>query len=192
MPADERATKATERCHAHPGTVAVARCTHCDRPVCIACGVPVRGTVVGAECLSAELGSPWTPPAPGGRSAMMVCGLGMIVALVATTLPWTRLGRWLGGWAWPFADDAPWSDVAAVASLAGCVLWAVARRREQIRGLAIALTAVGLLVALGGYLAIVSPPPFTRSWLGPYAAAPAGLLAAGAAALATHRARTMS
>jgi hypothetical protein len=82
--------------------------------------------------------------------------------------------------------------LAATGSVAGCVLWLVARRREQFRGLAIAIVATGLIVALGGYLAIANPPAFTHAWLGPYLALPAGLSAALAAGVAARRARTMS
>jgi hypothetical protein len=192
MPGDERPTKTAERCHAHPGAVAVARCAHCDRPVCIACAVPVRGAVVGAECLSAELGSPWTPAAPGGRFALSLSGTGLMIALVATLFPWTRLGRWLAAWAWPIADHVPWAMLTATGSLTGCVLWLVARRRERFRGLAIALAATGVVVAAGGYLSIANPPAFTHAWLGPYVALPAGLSAALAAAVAARRSRTMS
>jgi hypothetical protein len=192
MPGDERATKTAERCHAHPGAAAVARCTHCDRPVCIACAVPVRGAVIGAECLSAELGSPWTPAAPGGRFALSLSGAGLMIALLATLFPWTRLGRWLAGWAWPISGRVPWAMLTATGSLTGCALWLIARRRERIRGLAIALAATGLVVGAGGYLSIVNPPAFTHAWLGPYVALPAGLSAALAAAVAARRARTMS
>jgi hypothetical protein len=192
MAGDERASKTAERCHAHPGAAAVARCAHCERPVCIACAVPVRGAVVGAECLSAELGSPWTPAAPGGRLALSLSGAAMMIALVATLCPWTRLGRWLAAWAWPIADDVPWAMLAATGSLAGCLLWLVARRRERVQGIAIALAAAGLVVGLGSSLSIANPPAFTHAWFGPYVALPAGLGAALAAAVAARRARTMS
>jgi hypothetical protein len=192
MSGDERATKTAERCHAHPGAAAVARCTHCNRPVCIACAVPVRGAVVGAECLSAELGSPWTPAAPGGRFALSVSGASMMIALVATAFPWTRLGRWLTSWAWPIAGHVPWAMLATTGSLAGSVLWLVARRRERFRGLSIALAATGVTVALGAFLSIANPPAFTHAWLGPYVALPAGLSATLAAVVAARRARTMS
>ena len=192
MPGDDRSTKTAERCHVHPGAVAVAHCTHCDRPVCISCAVPVRGAVVGAECLSAELGSPWSPPAPGGRTALAAAGFAILVALVATALPWTRLGRWLGGWTLAPDDGLPWADLATAAAVVGCVLWLVARRRDEIRPLALAIAAAGAVLAVSAYLAIANPPPFTRAWLGPYLATPAGGVALVAGAVAGHRARTMS
>jgi hypothetical protein len=51
--------------HAHPGVVAAATCERCDRPVCISCAIPVRGAVIGAECLPADFGTapPVEPPA---------------------------------------------------------------------------------------------------------------------------------
>ena len=55
-----------ERCIHHPGRPAVARCSACEEPVCMTCAVPVRGRVLGPECLAAELGDPaiTTPPEP--------------------------------------------------------------------------------------------------------------------------------
>jgi hypothetical protein len=160
--------------------------------VCIACAVPVRGTVVGAECLSAELGSPWSPPAPGGRAALAAAGAALIAGLLATALPWTRLGRWLGGWTLAPADGLPWADLATAGAVVGSVLWLVARRRESIRRVAFAVAAAGAILGVGAYLAIANPPPFTRAWLGPYLAVPAGAVATVAGAVAGHRARTMS
>ena len=49
---------AHERCVHHPGRAAVARCSACEEPICLPCAVPVRGRVVGPECLAAELGDP--------------------------------------------------------------------------------------------------------------------------------------
>jgi hypothetical protein len=115
-----------------------------------------------------------------------------MIALIATLFPWTRLGRWLGAWDWPIAGRVPWATLTATGSLTGYVLWLVARRRERIRGLAIALAATGVVVAVGGYLSIANPPAFTHAWLGPFVALPAGLSAALAAAVAARRARTMS
>jgi hypothetical protein len=154
--------------------------------------VPVRGAVVGAECLSAELGSPSTPAAPGGRSALALAGSGMLLSLAATLVPWTRLGHWMAAWAWPLAADVPWAMLAAAGSVAGCGLWFVARGRERFRALAIALASAGAIVAVGAYLSIANPPPFTHAWLGPYVALPAGLGTTVAASVAARRARTMS
>src|SRR6476661_9740002 len=50
------------RCSIHSGEDSVAACDVCGRAVCIACAIPVRGSVVGQECLSEVLEDP--PPAP--------------------------------------------------------------------------------------------------------------------------------
>ncbi|MBI3647669.1 MAG: hypothetical protein HY240_02760 [Actinobacteria bacterium] len=196
MPGEERTTRTAERCHAHPGAGAVATCDRCGLAVCISCAVPVRGTVVGTECLSAEIGhssdgSP-APEAPGGRGASALSGAALAVALLATGLPWTRYGRLLGGWAWPFGRAFPWSMVAAPAALLGSVVWLVGRRRGSVRRRAVALAVLGATTCVGAYLAIDIPPAFTRPWLGPYVEIAAGAVAVVAALAAAHRARSMS
>src|SRR2546422_598115 len=40
------------RCANHPAVALVGTCEVCGRPLCIACAVPVRGRLIGPECLS--------------------------------------------------------------------------------------------------------------------------------------------
>ena len=63
MPTEERTTKGTERCATHPSRLTVGTCDVCGRPLCVECAVPVRGRVLGPECLSEVLGDdiPATP-----------------------------------------------------------------------------------------------------------------------------------
>jgi hypothetical protein len=196
MPPDERAVKSAERCHAHPGAVAVATCEECGRPVCLTCAVPVRGTVVGIECLPADVRTGGTPDPPRRPAALTTAGIAFGVALFATLLPWARQGRWFGAWAWPFRSDFPWSMLAAPAALAACVVWWSGRRRDPVRRTAVQVAVLAALVAVGAYLAVDSPPEFTRPWVGPYVAGAAGLVGLGAALVGivprARRSHTMS
>ncbi|HEY7660174.1 MAG TPA: hypothetical protein VIC58_06210, partial [Actinomycetota bacterium] len=129
-------------------------------------------------------------------AAATATGLAVVVALVATILPWARQGRWFGAWVWPFRGDFPWSMVVAPAALLACVVWWSGRRRDQARRTGAAVAVLSALVAAGAVLAIDRPPEFTRPFVGPHLAVVAGLagLVAGLAmaALPGRRARTMS
>ena len=188
--------KSAERCHAHPGAAAVATCEECGRPVCLTCAVPVRGTVVGLECLPADVRTGGVPEPPRRPAAVTTAGLAFGVALVATILPWARQGRWFGAWAWPFRGDFPWSMLTAAAALLACVMWWSGRRRDPVRRTGLGVAVLAALVAAGAYLAINSPPEFTRPWVGPYLAGAAGLVGFGAGiagiVLPARRSRTMS
>ena len=45
-------TTRTSRCANHPGEAGIAACELCGRWLCVACAVPVRGRVIGPECLA--------------------------------------------------------------------------------------------------------------------------------------------
>ena len=171
-----------ERCRHHPGRAAVARCAACGEPVCLSCAVPVRGRVLGPECLAEGLGDPalTAPPEPGRSVPGATWALaGAALAVLATVGPWTRAGtgaRVLGAW----VPNVRWSMVAAVASLAllAAGLWF----RSSGSDVARALVAVGgLLVVAASVLAIVFPPTFQVASWGPWVAALGGAIAAGAA-----------
>jgi hypothetical protein len=181
---DGREAAAHERCIHHPSRTAVARCGACDEPVCLNCAVPVRGRVLGPECLAAELGDPamTTPPEPdrtvAGRWAAFV---GAVLALIATVGPWTRTGagdRLLGAW----VPSVRWSMVAAVAAAA--LLPAAWRfRTHPARTGAILVILGGTTIASASALAIAFPPTFQAASWGPWAAAIGGAIAvAGAVA----------
>ena len=82
------------------------------------CAVPVRGRVLGPECLGSELGEPaiTTVPEPDrAPTGSWVAVAGAVVALVATAGPWTRTGagdRLFGAW----VPSLRWSMVAALAA----------------------------------------------------------------------------
>lgn len=192
MPSDER-VKSAERCTVHPGNPSVARCDGCGRPLCLACAVPVRGRVLGSECLAAALGpdvrqdedvssrAPWAAP-------WALTGAGFALSVVATILPWTRFGEGSGLFgAW--GRTTRWSALATVAAVLGLGLW-FALRKGVVRWSWVAVeTALGAIVVLGAVLAIVRPPPFTRPWIGPWFALGPGLLSCAAAWTTRRRIR---
>jgi hypothetical protein len=194
VPSDEKSTKSSERCDLHPASLSVARCDSCGRPLCLACAVPVRGRVLGVECLEEALGpglptdvlpttERWTLP-------WRIVGLAFAVAGGATLLPWTRFGEGshpFGAW----GGTAQWSVLAAIAAALGLAVW-LAMRGLRIRPhppWAIVESVLGAAVTVGATLATLRPPPFTRPWLGPWIAIPSGALACAAALATMVRAR---
>lgn len=185
MPTEERAVKGAERCATHPTRATAATCEVCGRPLCVECAVPVRGRVMGVECLSEVLGEEVAVAAPlpaWRRRAIRSrtdAGVGALIATaaLATLLPWTRFGTGSGfGGAWAF--DQRWSIVAASAGLAGLVAWLLLGSRPTAAR--IVAIASGSVVAIGSVMAILNPPPFTKPALAPWIALVAG---AGAAAV---------
>jgi len=175
MPTEERAVKGAERCATHPTRATAATCEVCGRPLCVECAVPVRGRVMGVECLSEALGEEVAVAAPlptWRRRAIRSradAGVGALIAAaaLATLLPWTRFGTGSGfGGAWAF--DQRWSIVAAGAGIAGLVAWLLlGRRPAAARFVAI---ASGSIIAVGSLMAILNPPPFTKPALAPWIA----------------------
>lgn len=181
MPPEERATKVAERCEVHPGRVAAARCASCDRPICVRCAVPVRGRVLGPECLRDALGDE-APPEPAPKrdrrpTAEVVAGAAFCAAVVVTLFPWTRFATG-SGFAGAWASDRRWSMLAATAAVAGLVSWAGGRRLPRLTSRA--QIALGVLGGLGAGMALVHPPPFKHASVFPAVAAV--LLLAGAVA----------
>jgi hypothetical protein len=175
---------ANERCVHHPSRTAIARCSACDEPVCLTCAVPVRGRVLGPECLATELGDPaiTTPPEPDRTIAgSWVALFGAVLALLATVGPWTRTGagyRLLGAW----VPSVRWSMVAAVTATAvlPAAWWF---RTHPARAGAILVVLGGTAIALASALAIAFPPTFQAASWGPWVAATGGTIAvAGAVA----------
>jgi hypothetical protein len=185
MPVDERAVKGGERCATHPARTTVAMCDVCGRPLCVGCAIPVRGRVLGAECLPEVLGddTPAVPAGPWRRrparsiSERMIGSL-LAVAVLSTLLPWTRFSTgsgFAGGW----AMDRRWSMLATGAAVASVLLWFWSKLRPRVaRGVAI---VGGALILTGSALAIAHPPPFTKPALAPWvaAAAAAGVIGIG-------------
>jgi hypothetical protein len=171
-----------DRCRHHPGRAAVARCSACGDPVCLACAVPVRGRVLGPGCVTEELGDPALAvpleadvSVPGAAWTVV----GGAVALLATVGPWTGAGtgaRVFGAW----VPSVRWSTIAALASvvLIGVAWWFRSSGSPVARTLVI---VTGLVVAVASALAIAFPPIFQVATWGPWVAAAGGAIAAGVA-----------
>jgi hypothetical protein len=192
VPVEERSTRSAERCDQHPTRSAVAVCAGCGRPLCLSCAVPVRGAVLGVECLPEPLAEDpaQLPRAVGSSRLELVTAGAFALALVATLVPWSRFGVGagaLGAW-----DQAPrWSSLAAGATVSGCLAWVIRRLLlPSARWLDLVIAVLGGLVALGAALSIWHPPAFTRTWIGPWIALAAGLAACGSAVVARRTPRT--
>jgi hypothetical protein len=181
MPTEERTTKGAERCATHPSRLTVGTCEVCGRPLCVECAVPVRGRVLGPECLSEVLGDDIplaTPPRAWKRSRApldRMIGASLGVAVIATLFPWTRFSTG-SGFAGSWALEVRWSMLAACAAVIGLGLWlGLGRRPRAARTAAI---ASGTIVAVGSLLAALNPPPFTKPALAPWISLGAGAVAA--------------
>jgi len=170
------------RCATHPGAATVGACDVCGRPLCVSCAVPVRGTIVGRECLSAVLEDAPGPegiPNPvrplGGRLA--VVGFGLVV--LVSVLPWSRFGdssRFLGAW------TPHWSMIAALAGVAGLTFAVVITYRPLDPWLEVAMFAsLGLLIAVASFIQHRHPPILSEATFWPWVAALGGLLAVAGA-----------
>jgi hypothetical protein len=193
MPTEERTTKGTERCATHPSRLTVGTCDVCGRPLCVECAVPVRGRVLGPECLSEVLGDdiPATPvPRPWRRSRAPVdrmVGASLAVAVLATLFPWTRFSTG-SGFAGAWAFEVRWSMLTACAAVTGLVLWLVFGRRTLVARTVAIVT--GTIVAVGSLLAALNPPPFTKPALAPWISLAAGAVAAILGVVASSRSPT--
>jgi len=145
--------------------------------------VPVRGEVLGPECLAEVIGrdtsAPHAVPTRPRAVSFDVVGIMFLATVAATVLPWTRFGVASGLFgAWGLVQ-ARWSTLAAGAAVRGLILWIRLRvsRRIESRGL-IALFVLALASIAGAVLHCYNPPPFTHAWIGPWAAIPLAALTA--------------
>lgn len=152
----------------------------------------MRGRVLGTECLPEPLTE---RPSPRTRRRLPLAGPNLLtgaafgLALLATTLPWSRFGVGSGMFgAW--GRTSTWALLAALATLIGATAW-VARQvlGDERPAFDVALAILGAIVALASALAIWHPPAFTRVWVGPWIAALAGLVACAASTAGLRRAR---
>lgn len=174
MPTSERTARAAGRCETHPSRPALQACDSCGRPLCLTCAIPVRGRVLGAECLGPIIGPVQEEEAPGPRSfrsAAVVAGTGFLVAVAATLLPWSApsYSHYTGPFGgWGFSPLA-WSLLASAAALLGAMAWVLLGRWRGFSGRgAVATAALALLSAAGAVLYLAHPPFATRPWLGPW------------------------
>jgi len=151
------------RCSNHPGEAQVAACDVCGRPLCIACAVPVRGSVVGPECVAEVVPDAPEPPIPArprswGRMAATV---GFSITLAASVRPWAGYGDASGSMqAWM----PHWSLLALASSLAGLIaILAFRRRRADPLVEAGAILAFAAAALLGVVLHGWHPPPLATA-----------------------------
>jgi len=137
------------RCANHPAVARVGVCDACGRPLCLACATPVRGRLIGPECLSTVLVEP--PPSrlipfPIPRGGDRVAAAGFALALLSSILPWSRglVSGPFSAWAWH------WSLAACALAVAGLAVSIMAWRRPQhpVRETA---AEVGLAVGVGTF-----------------------------------------
>lgn len=190
MPAEERTSRLGERCSQHLASAAVATCDGCGRNLCLACAIPVRGQTLGAECLAEVLGPEVPLPKVPGRERVvprLAAGGAFAVAVLASLLPWSRVGAGSGAFgAW--TPPLRWAALSAVAAVVGLVLPWVGRRLASRVLDAVSMVA-GALVAAGALLAIWLPPDFSGPGLGPWIALASGVVAAAGSAAALRGSR---
>jgi hypothetical protein len=162
----------------------VGTCELCGRALCIACAVPVRGRLLGPECLSTILEDVSAPQPPSGSvhpsgNRLALVGFAMVVALSA--FPWSRFGdssRYFGAW------SLHWSLLAAVAGLGGLAAALIGRYRSidpRVETAAFAFFAV--VVAVAAVLHYRRPPLLSDATIWPLLAVAAAALAAAGAAV---------
>jgi hypothetical protein len=183
VPGDER-TRGAERCSVHAAAASVATCDGCGRELCLSCAIPVRGRILGVECLASALGPdapvPLVEEREPGWPARRVAAVAFAAAVIATVLPWSRFGRGaevFGAW----GTTPSWSVLVAVAAVAGLAASLLFRVWPHLVRTSEAMVAVAAVVVVAGsILALARPPAFTSPWLGPWVALGAGLAASGA------------
>lgn len=172
------------RCANHPGIAGIGTCELCGRWLCLACAVPVRGRVIGPECLASvvEDADP-APPSPlvvrAGGDRLAIAGFGLVTVL--SFFPWSRFGdssHFLGAW------SLHWSLVAAAAGVVGLLFAGYARRRPWEPLLeAVVYAGLGIIVAGASLLHRHYPPPLTAGSAVPWLAVIGGTLAVVGGAL---------
>jgi hypothetical protein len=149
--------------------------------MCLACAIPIRGRIFGAECLGDVLGED-APPAPvpdveRPPVSQMLTAVGFGLAAIATLVSWSRYGAGSGAFgAW--STSFRWSIVCGVAAVAGAILSVMRLRTDSTsRGTDVANAILAIVVVVTGVFAIARPPAFSAPWLGPYIAITGGVIA---------------
>jgi hypothetical protein len=173
------------RCSTHPTQPAIASCAVCERGLCLACAIPVRGRVVGPECLGTLVEDPPEQPLPSprrrGRGDWFAM-TGFVIVLISSIFRWGSSAVGAGGLgeAW-----TPHWSLVAVGSAAVGVAAVTVIRRLGVRPLpaAVCYALLGLLVGVGAVLHAVHPPPVSnvmRTWPWRFAILGAALAMIGA------------
>ncbi|HEU4356397.1 MAG TPA: hypothetical protein VFT27_12480 [Actinomycetota bacterium] len=131
--------------------------------------MPVRGSVLGTECLPEPFGPDVpTAPHPGSTPLQLAAGVGLIFALLGTLLPWARFGVGSGAFgAW--GQPIRWATLTVIAALLGIGAWGIRRALlHPPHALDTAVAVLGGLSSLGAMLSIWHPPAFSPTWIGPW------------------------
>jgi len=178
------------RCANHQAAASVGRCSVCGQPICLACAVPIRGALVGSECLSKVLEDvpeqvPPSPKHPFRADRLAMLGFGMILLL--SIPPWTRA---LG----PDLFDAwspHWSLWALLAAAAGLLTGLAAHRSSRIERAAPTIYVLcALAAATAAILHYRFPPTLSDHSVVPLFAVAAALLALAGGLLKTSPVRS--
>jgi hypothetical protein len=169
------------RCATHPTAPRIGTCQVCGRPLCLTCATPVRGGLVGPECLATVLDET-PPPVPRDRAfrqgvggPLAIIGFGLVALL--SLLPWSH-GRSSGSSGYFAAWTPHWSLLAAAAGVTGLALAILVWRRPWDPRFEVpVLAGLALVVGLASELHHRHPPLLSvSSW--------APVLAIGAAGIA--------
>ncbi|HEX5950955.1 MAG TPA: hypothetical protein VFZ96_08125 [Actinomycetota bacterium] len=151
--------------------------------------MPVRGQVLGAECLPEPFGSD-VPRIVRPRVTVLqlIAVGGLVLALVGTMLPWSRFGVGSGAFgAW--GEPIRWATLAMAAVVLGLLAWGA--RRALLRPpafLDVTIAVLGAIASVAALLSVWHPPAFARTWIGPWVAIAGGAIAC-ASTLVEIRAR---
>ena len=168
---EEQTAARPGRCANHPAVALVGTCEVCGRALCIACAVPVRGRLIGPECLSEILEDvvspqPLSRPVRPTGDRLALLGFGLVIVLSA--LPWSRFGdtpRYFGAWA------VHWSLLAAVGGLGGLGAALIGRYRSIDPRLETAAYAVfAIVIGVGAVFHYRHPPLLSDSTVWPLVA----------------------
>jgi hypothetical protein len=182
-----------ERCAVHPDRPSVGRCASCERPSCLDCAVPFRGSILCQTCASREIGFP-RPPEPArarpSRRPEIAAGVLLALALLATVAPWHRSGTLtsvLSAWR---PGGQPWSLVACIGLVAAlsAILGPMVLGRAPSRPLAAAYALMAALAAVATIITLAAAPDYISPTLAPFGTVAA---AAGASAVGVTRMRAL-
>jgi hypothetical protein len=148
-------------CANHAAIPAVGLCDMCGKAICLSCAVPVRGRLIGPECLGKVLDDVSIAPRPPELRGLPVQGdalaiAGFALVVVLSVFPWTRFGDNSGYFeAW----SLHWSLVAVGGSTVGLAFAVRALLRPTDPRLAAAVYAgMGLVVGGASILYHQRPP----------------------------------
>jgi hypothetical protein len=166
------------RCATHPAAGAVGECDVCGQPLCVSCAVPVRGVMVGRECLSTVLQD--APPQEAVASPVRPVGgllalTGFALVVAVSALPWSRFGdssNYFGAW------TPHWSLIAPVAGVIGLTFsWFVRRRPLDPRVEAAVYAFLGVVIVVAAVIQHRRPPILSEATFWPLVAVLGGTLA---------------